>query len=587
MPQRTCTGARVVTWAHEREFFRLNCHFVNEHAARARCPEQFASRSAIRGLMVRGDAGGNTMFLVTLRFSDSIQLSRPIRRLLMVLIAAVSLAALAATSSQSGHVAALAATSSQSGHVALGGTPQPEDCEDYGCFIWGLAAGNVLLKINVCTQTVVGTAVLNGPAVQTIAAGPRSLLTWPNLQYGDVFGGLWCTSGFPPSPLTPCGPVATGANGLARAGNELYAIGDIPPVPGCFFDPLMTVGCGGFDYFTPLGGADIVCRPLTGRLLADAAFPPGGANGALFDISRANGFQSNPRPLGGRTTFSGYAYDGADRLWGSLFAVAGALQIVDRLSGVGVPVPMPGIPGGMLDMASDECFSCVESGHDVGDAPDSTNHFSLPMTAYLAIGAQFPSVIDVGTGAPPGPFHRINSQDSWLGYNVNAEQDGDQLPDDDLVTNIYPPTNVADRDGADDGVLLPLYLPACRMAQINYRMTVRDGTHDRYTNVWFDFNRNGQWGDQIQCVDPDTQQLVTVNEWAVQDQLTTLGVGVHVIATPLFRSLDPDERLWMRITLSETTAPPAASDGRGYDDGYEIGETEDYTLAPIGGGNYQ
>lgn len=357
------------------------------------------------------------------------------------------------------------------------------------------------------------------------------------------------------------------------------------PALGCLFDPAMQVGCGGFGYVVNQG-ADLVCDP-SGRwgLMADADLP-GVGGGALYSISRGNGAQTNPRPVAGRVTHSGYAYDGTNRLWGSLFNVGGVLNLVNPQTGIGVAVPMAGIPINILDMASDECFSCAEDDHDVGDAPDSTNHFSAPMLAYPAVQATFPSVLDLGTGIPPGPFHRLSSQDSWLGDGVNAEYDADWLPDADLVTNIGPLGDIADRDGLDDGVVFPLNLPACRMTQFNYVITVKNWTRYRYTNVWLDFNRNGQWGDQIQCIDPDTQQLATVNEWAVQDQLTSLGVGVHVVMAPPFRSLDPGDRMWMRITLAETTAPPGASDGRGYDAGYEIGEVEDYILKPIDEGIY-
>lgn len=43
----------------------------------------------------------------------------------------------------------------------------------------------------------------------------------------------------------------------------------------------------------------------------------------------------------------------------------------------------------------------------------------------------------------------------------------------------------------------------------------------------------------------------------------------------------------MRITLAETVAPPGAADGRGYNDGYEIGETEDYLITPFGDSQYK
>jgi hypothetical protein len=205
------------------------------------------------------------------------------------------------------------------------------------------------------------------------------------------------------------------------------------------------------------------------------------------------------------------------------------------------------------------------------------------MTAYPGTTASFPSVRDIATGAPPGPFHRLLSQDSWLGAAVTDEEDADLLPDADLVTNIDPPTDTPDRDGADDGVQFPLSLPQCQLTQFTYQLTVNSGQRNRYTNAWIDLNRNGQWGDTFTC--QDQGQTYTVSEWVVQDQLTTLGAGVHIVTTPLFRSIDPDENMWMRISLAETTAP-SAGDGRGYEGGYEIGETEDYLIQPRGSSEY-
>jgi len=370
----------------------------------------------------------------------------------------------------------------------------------------------------------------------------------------------------------------------------LFAGADTAPMFGCLHDPLNLVGCGGFQYFDTLrGGSDLVCDPSSQwGLMGEADIAPGGVPlvGALFTINRSNGAQANPRPAGGRPTYSGLAYNGRNQLWGSTYA-AGTLDLINPQTGIGAPTWM--VPGAnVVDLTSDECFSCIEEGHDVGDAPDSTSHSAnTSMTAYPGVTADFPSVIDLGTGFPPGPFHRLASQDSWLGESVTAEKDADLLPDDDLVTNILPPLDLADRDGADDGVLFPMNLPDCQMTQFQYVVTVLGGERDRYTNAWIDFNRNGHWGEQLQCVDPLTQQLVTVDEWVVQDQLTRLRLGPHTVTTPSFRSLDPNEQLWMRINLGEAPAPPGASDGRGYDHGYEIGEVEDYVLTPLGGGAYE
>jgi len=206
------------------------------------------------------------------------------------------------------------------------------------------------------------------------------------------------------------------------------------------------------------------------------------------------------------------------------------------------------------------------------------------MTTYGGISASFPSVFDPATGAPQGPVHWAPGQDTWLGAGVSAEQDADKLPDADTWTNIDPATNAANRDGGDDGVVFPISLPQCQLSQFQFTLNITGAVMGRYANAWFDFNRNGQWGDQIQCVDPVTQQTVTVNEWAVQNQLTSLGPGIHTVTTPQFRSLDVDASLWMRITVAE--APSPAADGRGVRFGYEIGETEDYLLTNTQGTTY-
>src|SRR5689334_18847464 len=89
---------------------------------------------------------------------------------------------------------------------------------------------------------------------------------------------------------------------------------------------------------------------------------------------------------------------------------------------------------------------------DLGDAPDSTNHFGVGMAAYPAVLARYPTVFDPATGAPSGPLHINPAGNGWLGAAVSREADADLLPDADGVTNIDPPTNTANRDRFDDGV---------------------------------------------------------------------------------------------------------------------------------------
>jgi hypothetical protein len=232
-----------------------------------------------------------------------------------------------------------------------------------------------------------------------------------------------------------------------------------------------------------------------------------------------------------------------------------------------------------------ECPSEVEVG-DLGDAPDSTNHFTPTMTAYPAGGppgtlAGFPSVFDPATGLPQGPKHWNPRADAWLGPWVTLENDADQPPDEDGVINIIPPLDTPNRDGADDGLLYPVNLPDCTLTVISYTVTVTPGgsTRPRYVNVWFDWNRDGDWQDVFTCAGG-----LSASEWAVQDQVINVGPGTHVLQTPWLLPYNPtpDDPLWMRITLSEQPAPVIVgtnmADGQGPANGYQYGETEDYYL---------
>jgi hypothetical protein len=223
---------------------------------------------------------------------------------------------------------------------------------------------------------------------------------------------------------------------------------------------------------------------------------------------------------------------------------------------------------------------------DLGDAPDSTNHFGLGMTAYPGIKGFFPTVFDPSTGLPQGPVHLSPKKDAWLGNNITAEFDADLLPDADGITNIAPSADSPNRDRADDGVfsLSPtMSLPQCGTTQFRYIVTGAPAipAHRAFVNVWYDFNRDGDWNDKFVCQTPTG--VFTITEWAVQNQVVNVVPGSAVWSTPLFRSFHNSTipMLWMRITLSDTKPPLAASglaDGSGPPNGYRTGETEDYIL---------
>lgn len=223
---------------------------------------------------------------------------------------------------------------------------------------------------------------------------------------------------------------------------------------------------------------------------------------------------------------------------------------------------------------------------ELGDAPDSTNTHGAGMSTYGGTGAKFPTVY--GTGSPPhGPKHHQPKAVAFLGPRVSIEMEADIGPDTDGINNIWPPTNSANQDGFDDGVVPPLLLPHCSKCAFLYTVNVINPNVDLYVNVWFDWNRDGDWDDIHQC------SGLFAPEWAVQDQLLAAGSlvpGLNNVFTPKFLAWHPaaadDQKIWMRITLSEQPwyssggASMVGTGGSGPTVGYKYGETEDYYFRP-------
>jgi uncharacterized protein YegL len=233
---------------------------------------------------------------------------------------------------------------------------------------------------------------------------------------------------------------------------------------------------------------------------------------------------------------------------------------------------------------------------DLGDAPDSSNHFGTSMTAYtapLTVTAAFPSVFDTTTGLPPGPNHLSPDTDVWLGYDVSREADADLPPDEDLETNIEPLLDLPNQDLHDDGPVFPFALPACDETGVEFVVTVAAGPSTRYVNLWVDYNQDGDWEDLVQCNRPG-HGIVSVPEWSVQDQVLYLPPGTHTVLSAPFVAAgtgSPGATTWVRLSVAEAVAPRNQStgraDGRGPDTGYQYGETEDYLLYDrTGSGNY-
>jgi len=192
--------------------------------------------------------------------------------------------------------------------------------------------------------------------------------------------------------------------------------------------------------------------------------------------------------------------------------------------------------------------------HDLGDAPDSSNSFpGVSMLAYPATGvvANYPTIY--WTSFPPyGPIHWQPNAWIHLGRTVTSESRADHGYDEDPDNNLKPTDDLSDLDGGDDGVQLPLVLPHCQEATFDYTVTVlAPNPSSAYVNVWFDWNRDGDWDDTVVCPDG-----VTVPEWAVQNEsITNNFIGSVVLTTPPFMCWHPQletklDPMWMRITIS-------------------------------------
>ena len=224
---------------------------------------------------------------------------------------------------------------------------------------------------------------------------------------------------------------------------------------------------------------------------------------------------------------------------------------------------------------------------DLGDAPDSSNTYSIRMNTYsTAIRAKFPTVFDDGTQTGPyGPIHLDTTNIAFLGERVSHETEADIGPDQDGINNLSPLLQQANQDQADDGVIFPINMPEGKWTTFDYIVNVVTPNTDMYVNVWCDFNRDGDWNDDTTTNPSLISPNGMISEWAVQNQLLfNLPAGQHQITTPAFLSWHPKagpENIWMRITLSEQPwKGGTGAGGSGPQAGYLFGETEDYFFTP-------
>lgn len=140
---------------------------------------------------------------------------------------------------------------------------------------------------------------------------------------------------------------------------------------------------------------------------------------------------------------------------------------------------------------------------DLGDAPDSTNHFGVNMAAYNfgvnPVQATFPTVFDAATGLPEGPIH-MHPRPFHLGRCVSLEGEADVSPDQDPNNTIEPPANIANLNRADDGTVINQWnFSYCQTTTVSVQVFISNqawnwfNTNDRkaFLNGWTGSNRNG------------------------------------------------------------------------------------------------
>jgi hypothetical protein len=191
---------------------------------------------------------------------------------------------------------------------------------------------------------------------------------------------------------------------------------------------------------------------------------------------------------------------------------------------------------------------------DFGDAPDGARagYSSAP-----GVVGHFPS-----KAATPGPRHSPLGS-FFLGAKVSGEANSRQV----------------NKDSFDDGASVSL--AKCGSSTLKVMLNgarlpaaTRSAGHTAYVNVWFDWNRDGDWADGSDGCSP---------EWAIQNlavSMDTLGPD-GLAALPIkFKAGKKVRDIWERVTLT-LDQPVSDPSGGGSASPYNQGETEDY-LIPAG-----
>lgn len=248
---------------------------------------------------------------------------------------------------------------------------------------------------------------------------------------------------------------------------------------------------------------------------------------------------------------------------------------------------------------------CTKIPMDFGDAPEGVQ-------AYLGVLACFPTCTAAGpvgtynVVCPPistvpgaaGFVRHLNNADSppyWLG--CTAVQSGIDTEANGKMNDTGGPVSACGTGvaidcveaafglnfgqdecyGTDDaGIAAAINFPACGTGSVTFTTTnCLPAPRQVYLNILVDWNQDGDWNDNFQCVGGCSY------EWAVKNVLIILPPGCGTLTSPSFITGPNAGNGWLRITLSDTPANddfPWAGCATVAGQAMRGGETEDYPV---------
>ena len=280
--------------------------------------------------------------------------------------------------------------------------------------------------------------------------------------------------------------------------------------------------------------------------------------------------------------------------------------------GLALPAPVPATD---VDGGND----CTRNTADRGDAPEGTaaypggiiGHFPT-CAAFTAAGTQTSDCAPISL--PPGPTGHVinvNQPDGyWLGcgptggvpLGIDSEVDG-KMNDTGLALSACAAGLAIDcvepafamsfgqdecYGSSDAGIADAITFGACVQTSVSFRATNCGLERACLLNILVDWNEDGDWNDNLRC----GPEVGCAYEWVVKNAPIMLPTGCTTLTSPTFLTGPRAGRGWMRITISDGSAPddfPWAG-STGMPGGVMLGgETEDYPVTieapPLGVGD--